>query len=257
MTDEEFKDFATWYYRVGSADRAAEALDYYVTSGSPIKDAHPPQLNPSLYLFARIAELTPGLIRKYELVFDNDMLTRKGRTFLIWLLELAGDGQTSIFLDSKLNESWMSMWREAKETLDAESAFKTNPYNRHIRDGLDLDLMWCEFILTGNQKAVLRIVSVLARPDRIRERLEEWLRFRGVPALAFWTRRKKNRTSHRLLATAQISCDADKQQVVTPVDRGAWDRRRPPKGCPHWRGTIAPRGPSCCGRPSEPVGGEA
>ena len=47
--------------------------------------------------------------------------------------------------------------------------------SRGISSGSQLDLLWVEFFVSGNEAAVRRIIQVLEWPDRIREELERWL----------------------------------------------------------------------------------
>ena len=40
----------------------------------------------------------------------------------------------------------------------------------------ELDLLWCEFFITGSLTPVLRVVGVLDEPDVVRAKLTQWLR---------------------------------------------------------------------------------
>ena len=216
MSDEVLEEVENYYYRSGSPEKAVAALEHYVTSETLLESANPAQSNPALYLFSRISELNPGLIRKYEALFDK--ASGKGKVLLIWLLELAGDGQTRVFLDSQLDEFGTARHLEAKQALEGGHPFKSNPFNRYVRDGMDLDLLWCEFILTGNQEAVVRIVGVLDWPDLTRERLGDWLRSREVIPIPYWSRARRKRVVKRLRDGAQIVCDVDRQEITTAED---------------------------------------
>ena len=216
MSDEEFDEVQNYYYQYGSPEMAVEALKHYLTSDELLESSNPPESNPGLYLFSRIAELNPGLIREYEALFDK--ASGKGKTLLIWLLELAGDGQTRVFLDSQPDEFGTARCLEAREALQAGHPFKSNPFNRHIRNGMYLDLLWGEFILTGNQEAVVRIVGVLDWPDRTRERLGDWLGSRGLIPIPYWSLSRRKRIVKRLRDTAHIVCDVDRQEILTDED---------------------------------------
>ena len=47
MSDKEFKDVGSYYYRSGSAEKAVAALARYVTSETLLESAPPVQFNPA------------------------------------------------------------------------------------------------------------------------------------------------------------------------------------------------------------------
>ena len=84
---------------------------------------------------------------------------------------------------------------EIDHTLLALSNFeKFNIYSKKTSDGNDLDMLWAEFLITGERKAVLHIINVLEWPDRVREKLNNWLVLKPPKKfLADWRHKRKIR----------------------------------------------------------------
>ena len=91
------------------------------------------------YFFARISKDRVELVPAYEKVLSE--VCGKGAEVLLEILRQAGGSGTRL---------------------------------RPIRTGLDLDLLWCEFLATGSTEPVFRIIDVLNWPDLVRARLQEW-----------------------------------------------------------------------------------
>src|SRR5207244_1908003 len=92
------------------------------------------------------------------------------------------------------------------------------PLSRPLSSPADMDLHWCEFLATGNTEAVLRVIDVLSRPDRIRTHLEDWLRSGPVNGLGYLDRIHRKWIIRRLRKGASISCDLERGEVVTAQD---------------------------------------
>lgn len=75
-----------------------------------------------------------------------------------------------------------------------------------------LDLLWAEFFVTGMPDAVLRVVSTLDWPDRIRPRLEAWLHERALFGGA------RRREAAAKLAAVGLEVDLERKTIVTPGD---------------------------------------
>ena len=54
-----------------------------------------------------------------------------------------------------------------RDSIDINLLVNTNALQQNIQEPIDLDMLWVEFIVTGNRQAIVRIVDVLERPDRI------------------------------------------------------------------------------------------
>jgi hypothetical protein len=90
---------------------------------------------------------------------------------------------------------------------------KVNALDVPIRTGTDLDLLWVEFSVTGSKAPVVRIVDVLERADRLRQRLDEWLQSQAVGSPA-----ERKRVEEHLATILGISFDPADTQIVTESD---------------------------------------
>ena len=72
-----------------------------------------------------------------------------------------------------------------------------------------------EFLVTGNKIAVVRIIKVLEWPDRIREKLEKWLKEPANGLLLRWKRKRQLRYLRRVTG---IVCDVHTKRVRTLDD---------------------------------------
>ncbi|MBK5291484.1 MAG: ankyrin repeat domain-containing protein [Acidobacteriia bacterium] len=81
-----------------------------------------------------------------------------------------------------------------------------------------MDMHWFEFMATGNTDAVLPIIEVLSRPDRIRRHLEDWLKFSSERKLPFWGRARIKVIIRSLRKGAGILCDLERGVVITQQD---------------------------------------
>jgi tetratricopeptide (TPR) repeat protein len=173
-TDPELSEFTSYYYRLRCVDRAPEMLGRWICLLKNCPSAVFGIL-PMRYFFARIAQIKPDALRGYEVMFDN--VPHRGKLFILGILRLAGDAKTRDFLNPRLH-NWRFLRERRAIRLALEGDFKEaiSVIQRPIKSGTDLDLLWVEFIVTGNTEPVLRVIDVLEWPDRIRQRLTLWLR---------------------------------------------------------------------------------
>ena len=131
------------------------------------------------YFFARIAKDQPELIRLYEDQLSG--VSGKGALVLLEVLRLAGDSRTREFLESCLADDAYSAIRDSiTEVLETGCPQFQSAMLRPVRDCLDLDLLWAEFLATGSKEPIFRIIEVLNRPDVVRERIQGWLNDPGT-----------------------------------------------------------------------------
>jgi len=157
----------------------------------------------------------------------------KGRIFILELLALSGDEKTREFLLSRLNEGEYSAERsEIKQLLERDFPIKINALERNIQDSGDLDLLWTEFLVTGNRQAIVRIIEVLERPDRIREKFQGWLKSKPSFSFLFGTEKRRKRVLDKLQNrikqirsftprpwnSAGIVCDVGQGEIITAED---------------------------------------
>ena len=213
MTKEEFNQYTHNYYQSGSPQKAPEALLHFLSEELEEKTVAGTEL--ILYFFGRIAQRDACIVREYERLLDA-RLASKGVSVLLQLLQRVGDLHTRDLLKSHLGDRrYQANWGEIFRVLDSNFPLFQNALLRPIRDGLDLDLLWMEFLVTGNRDAVVRIIEVLEWPDLLRGRLQQWLVFTTMRGPLSWRERR------RVLAlrdAAGLSIDLDQGKITTPED---------------------------------------
>jgi len=173
--------FVTYYYLNPQPDKAPGMLKQYLGSplfaGKTSGGGH--HRETTGYFFARIARDQPKVVRAYQDLFQS--ASHDQRLFLLEILQGCGNEQTVAFLQSGLEEQ-----QYPREKSQIESALKTgfskpvDSLTRPIVEGGDLDFLWWDFMATGNEEPVLRIVQTLKdynsrnRQTFIVARVAEW-----------------------------------------------------------------------------------
>lgn len=209
MDTAEAEAFLDHYYQSGSADRVPEALTAFVTS-ELLAQEHTRQLE--TYVFAKIAQLHPSVIRGYEKVFQEVPV---GRTFILGVLRHTGDDHSRHFLRSCLSDQrFRPIHHEIERVLEPWRPTPLDALQWPVRAPGDLDFLWVDFCVTGNTQPVVRIIDVLEWPDRIRQRLHGWLRKGRI--LGFILRRTQ--AARRICRELGIDCDYSLGQIRTAED---------------------------------------
>jgi TPR repeat protein len=176
----EADEFVTYYYRSPAPERVTEALQWFVSTPDVLD---PKSAVPMGYFFGRVAQEHPSLIQEYRGVLR------------------AASPQAKPFVSGILAE------------LAATPPGPVNALQRPILTATDNDLLWAEFMLTGSEEPIVRLIDVLARPDVVRAHLEAWLAF---PLLELDTR--LGRIVDDLRFTAGIVCDLHRGEIRTQGD---------------------------------------
>lgn len=217
MDQVESEEYLSFYYRSGAPEKAPDALAYIANSDF-LDQMTPHETGPLIFLFTRIAEDRPNVIRGYESVLEE--ANAEGRRFILSLLGEAGDGKTRDFLKSVISDS---VYVAEHFYIDEAIARLSNqeriePLRQKIKMGGDLDLLWAEFSFNGSLQAVSTIIQVLDWPDIIREKLDAWLRSDHWPIFSGISRLLRRRRLERLQYIAGIECDSDGRRIETNVD---------------------------------------
>ncbi len=159
---DDFQKFSTYYYLNPKPQRLPNALENFfkleIFSDEQICDEHCRDI--TSYFFARAAGSNKNVIEKYKLLFENG--THEERGFLLKVFQLCGDENVKIFLESKLKEKAFAGEKEQIELILKEGILiKFDPVTEPINEAGDLDFLWAEFMVTGNDEAIKRIISVL------------------------------------------------------------------------------------------------
>jgi predicted acetyltransferase len=181
-TDEELSNFLHYFYVSQNPGEAKEALRYLMQTKNFGKDIVKKQGELALsqqailmvYYFSRIAELYPEVLRDYETLFDT--ADPKGRIFLLSVFMTCFDEANREFIRKSLSDFRSKEEMEVAHIILKATPIGTASYTEEIQGPLEIDCLWAEFFITGDDKPVRRVIGVLARPDIFRSRLEAWLR---------------------------------------------------------------------------------
>ena len=143
------QSFVNRYFDSPEPQRAPEALRAFLKS--PVgQDRN----NVTWYLFARIAQDHPWLVREYEPLLRE---IPEGRTALLLILWQCGDEGTKALLDACQSDSeFAPISDQIVHVLQNWKPGWLSPMERPAESCADLDLLWCEFRATGNMAAIVR-----------------------------------------------------------------------------------------------------
>jgi hypothetical protein len=216
MNKEEIEKYTNFYYQSGSPDRASEVLHYLISS-EMLQIIMDRGLHTIPYFFSRIAQNHPKIIRQYEALFDK--ASHEGRLLILRILEFGGDEETRDFISSRINEREFKPERhELDRILRIDYTVNVNPLRNPICRSQDLDLLWTEFVLTGNTIAIRRIIQVLEWPDIVRKNFQTWLESEPWFRFLTWSKTRRSRMLVRLRDLAGIECDIEQNRILTVDD---------------------------------------
>lgn len=167
----------TYYYLSPQPDKVPIQLEQFITSERFTKDENFRKCGVynTAYLFGRIAQLEPSLITKYEDLFEK--ASHEGRSFILKIFQICGNEQVKDFLAAKLKDRNFSKEKEEISKIIKEGIpIGYNPLNKEIKDAGDLDFLWAEFMISGNEEAIQKIIGVLDWQDRFRNKLSDYLK---------------------------------------------------------------------------------
>jgi hypothetical protein len=160
---EELEEFISRYHARPSPERVCRYLDQALTKENledPVVTGSPNTLNLFAHAFGHMAKGNANLVRQFEGRFAD--ATDAGRSLLIECLRVCGDAETVKHL-----AAWQEDPRFAdhKESLEAARAFLADPQRKLPRDlpaktPEELDLLWSDFLVTGEYAPVARILDV-------------------------------------------------------------------------------------------------
>lgn len=164
--------------------------------------------NVTWYLFARIGQDHPFLVRAYEQLFRE---MPNGRSAALLILWQCGDDETRRLLEACRSDTQfadIADWID--QALQKWQPGSIRPLERAPENCADLDFLWCEFRATGNLETVTRIIDVLEREDSVRKKLGEWLK-ESPQSLA-------TKFCGELFRQTSILCDSGTREILSPQD---------------------------------------
>lgn len=209
VNEEIVNNYFTLYYQSKAPNLAPAALEYYILNQHPTFDFY------ASYFLAKIAEDNPKILRDYRSSFYK--VPHHGKLFILEILEWLNNDDAVNLLKS------IDRGNLSKRIIDAiEKTFRvlkrTDKFDilkKHIKTGMDLDLLWAEFFYSGEFSALLRIIDTLEMEDRVRKKLEGWSK--GEPSIWFLSKYKLNKQINFLKSNG-ILLDKTTNKVKTAQD---------------------------------------
>ncbi len=205
--------YMSHYYVDPAPEQAPEMLELFLTQVLPAADPHVQEnvgaLQVVAYFFGRVAQGHENIVRHYEALMP--VVEAQYRGFLLAVLRLCGDKSTRSALLGWLDQSEFPEHDAViTDVLGGMGMTGDSPVIDIVRTPKDLDLLWVEFSLTGEARPIEKILDVLDQPDRVRDRVMEWLaRDRSEEEVARVV---------GLLEAIGISYDRSTNRVVTSGD---------------------------------------
>lgn len=174
-TDEEFNSFFTYYYLNPQPDKIPQALEYFLSSklfrSSIGTNDHVIEM--VSYFFGRVADINPYLIREYEKHYDSEDMS--GKLFLITIFAVASDEQNKEFFKERLSTEKDKEMKNLLEKIIDTPPLGNKRITKGVRNYNDLDFLWMEFFVTGDKEPIIKLIDVLIREDRFRDKLMKWI----------------------------------------------------------------------------------
>jgi len=238
MSESAFDEIFTTDYRSPSPARAVAALEAQARADPGWLDRG--QRTLEIYFFSVIARRYPPILRDYEALFD-----RQPSRYVLDVLAETDDEGTRRFIATRLTDDrFRALHHEMRSVVKGSAGPRLDPLGHPARDALDLDLLWAEFLVTGETTSVERIIDVLEWPDIVRERVESSLRLpksvRFVGMFLPWLGRSRLSVSDGVVRFLGIRVDDQRRVVETPEDLDC--RFWAPSGSPSERawGLVSP-----------------
>ncbi|MGH8614416.1 MAG: hypothetical protein ACREYF_20925, partial [Gammaproteobacteria bacterium] len=168
----ELSQFMSYYYVEPHPERAPEILKKALSSHAVALD---PDNSFLLALFlGRIAQDQPGVLRQYESMLT--LAAPEYQPLIVNILSIGGDGQTTKFLRSALNEPLLQSVRSMiEQVLRREIPLSVPDFRQEpVTSPSGADLHWMEFMRTGDARFVIPIIDVLGRDDLLRSKVTAW-----------------------------------------------------------------------------------
>lgn len=154
-SDKDFSKWMTYYYLEPQPEKIPAAIKFY--ADSPLFGKVSSRM-PMIAFFAATLKDNSELMKKvYTNIFNSDSLNSK--VLLLRALWLVNNSESKEFIN-KAKTEWKSD-EISKQIEDILAMPAPNIFNDQIKDPALLDMLWANFLATGDSAAVKRIISVL------------------------------------------------------------------------------------------------
>jgi hypothetical protein len=179
-----FKEFSgpmTYYYKSPDPTLGPKMLKALLSKENlehPFFAQNPHVLALIAAQLGHIAAGKPKIVREYEAAFPDALSA--GRKVIVQALAICGDKETNKTVDGWLSEEKYVDIRSELKDLKKQLE---DPQRKGVRDRPattpdDLDLLWCDFFVSGEYAPVARILDVFDLPDakenEVLKRVARW-----------------------------------------------------------------------------------
>ena len=165
------------------------------------------------YAFGRIAEEEPSLVPLYIKMFDKASLP--GKAFLVNVFQVCGNDEVKTFLEKvKEKEDNKDIKPLIEDALERNMPLPFDPLTKEIKIPYDIEMLWAEFFVSGNEEAIRRVLSLVDKPDIIREKILAYLNGDEVTG-------NKQLLLVRIRKVIGIAIDPETNEIPVTGDLGA------------------------------------
>ncbi|NQT45852.1 MAG: hypothetical protein HQ593_00040 [Candidatus Omnitrophica bacterium] len=212
VLDGSSTDFMTYYYLNPEPDKIPSILQDFLSSEF-FKSGQAAENNGDYimaYSLGRIAQLEPSLVKKYEDIFEQ--APHKERLFILKIFQVCGNEEVEEFLDTKMaDRKFRKEKKKISKILADGIPIDLNVLEKEARDSKEFDFLWAEFMVTGDERAVRKLIDALEWPDRMRAKLNDYLK--GPASI-----KKKQEIVDIFTKEYNIICDISTNEVETKDD---------------------------------------
>lgn len=210
MAEEDSgEDVLTYYYLKPMPDKVPHTLEKIISSDFLTKSESHNKIILA-YTFGKIAQMDPSVIKGYEDIFEKT--SHEGRVFILQIFQICGNEQIKEFLNTKLKDNKFNSEKESiSKVVESGIPITLNPLEKNVKDATDLDLLWAEFMVSGNEKAIQKIIDVFEWDDLLRKKIDNYL-MSSAPL------NSKQEAVDILANEYGIKCNISKQEIETKDD---------------------------------------
>lgn len=159
------------FYKEKNYSISDKLLKWYLTNNPTINQNH---YWSSAYFFSQIAK-DSSTIDSYFTALEKANPEQK--VFILDVLSFCYNSDIQTNLERiRIAEKGDGI-KDKIDSVLAGNNSSFDPLKRVVAKSNDLDMLWTKFFVTGNTEAVKKIICVLDKPDLIREKLDEYLKY--------------------------------------------------------------------------------
>lgn len=165
MIDDNLKknlEFPTFYYQNPQPRKAGQVLKNILNS-SFFNESYPDNahsLDTMAYFYSRIARSEPSVVDDYLALFKIGSYEQ--RCYVLKILQVCGNQRVIDYFKDGLEQNSFGKEKERIEyAIQKGIPIQFDPLTRPIKEAGDLDFLWMEFMATGKEEAVIKVIETL------------------------------------------------------------------------------------------------